>query len=174
MQPHVRNGLSFLGVCVLAGLALAFILIPKQTDPAREIADKDSPTYYPRGTRVAETASPIDDLGDSVSPASANASSETPLQLMLVANDRQQLANGSELLVVSGRVTNPGEKAELIPPIRAVLKNAITGEVIYEWTIDPPSPSLAGGMAVSFNSEEVDIPPGGDSLSLSFADGHSL
>ena len=47
------------------------------------------------------------------------ASGETPLQLMMTHSDRQKLASGNELLAVSGRVINPTDERQDVPPIRA-------------------------------------------------------
>ena len=90
---------------------------------------------------------------------------ESQLQLMLTHSDRQQLASNNEVLAVSGRVINPTDEAQSVPPIRAELRNA-TGQLVYSWTIPPPAPSLAPGSSISFNSTELDVPAGGDELTI--------
>ena len=90
----------------------------------------------------------------------------TPLQLMITHPDRQKLASGNELLTVTGRVINPTDKAHPVPPIYAQLKTR-TGKVIYSWTIAPPTPTLGPGASASFNSAEVNVPAGGDDLTIS-------
>jgi predicted Zn finger-like uncharacterized protein len=94
---------------------------------------------------------------------------ESPLQLMLTTSDRQKLASGNELLAISGRVINATDREQAVPPIHAELRDPATNKLIYQWTIAAPARSLAPGAAASFNSAEVDVPKGGESLSLRFA-----
>jgi hypothetical protein len=91
------------------------------------------------------------------------------LQLMLTTSDRQRLASGNELLAISGRVINSTDREQAVPPIHAELRDPTTNRLVYQWTIAPPARSLAPGAAASFNSAEVDVPKGGESLSLRFA-----
>ncbi len=90
---------------------------------------------------------------------------ETPLQLMMTHSDRQRLASGNELLAVSGRVINPTEKVQKVPPITAQLRSS-GGKVVHSWTISPPARVLAPGASAPFNSAEVNVPPGGDELTI--------
>jgi predicted Zn finger-like uncharacterized protein len=90
---------------------------------------------------------------------------ETPLQLMMTHSDRQKLASGNELLAVSGRVINPTDEPQNVPPIRAQLRSA-TGELVYSWTIAPPARTLPPGASATFNSAEVNVPAGGDELTI--------
>ncbi len=94
---------------------------------------------------------------------------ESPLQLMLTTSDRQKLASGNELLAISGRVINATDREQAVPPIHAELRDPASNKLIYQWTIAAPARSLAPGAAASFNSAEVDVPKGGESLSLRFA-----
>ena len=89
---------------------------------------------------------------------------ETPLQLMITSKDRQELASGNELLAVSGRVINPTDSEQDVPPIKAELRNKDTKQVVHRWTIAPPARVLAPRSSATFNSAEVDIPSGGDEL----------
>lgn len=91
---------------------------------------------------------------------------KTPLELMITHPDRQKLASGNELLTVTGRVINPTDREHSIPPIYAQLKSR-SGQVIYSWTIAPPAPSLGPGASAPFNSAEVNVPAGGDDLTIS-------
>jgi len=93
----------------------------------------------------------------------------TPLQLMITNPDRQTLASGNELLSISGRVINPTDDAQNVPPIHAVLRNAQTKAVVHRWTIAPPARVLAPRTSASFNSAELDVPKGGDELTVTFA-----
>ena len=93
------------------------------------------------------------------------AAGATPLQLVTTHMDRQRLESGNELLTVTGRVINPTGKEQDVPPLQAQLRNK-TGKVVYSWTIAPPARSLPGGGSASFNSAEVNVPPGGDELTI--------
>jgi predicted Zn finger-like uncharacterized protein len=90
----------------------------------------------------------------------------SPLQLVTTHMDRQPLESGNELLTVTGRVINPSGKEQDVPPIQAELKDR-GGKVVYRWTIQPPARSLAPGGSASFNSAEVNVPPGGEALTIS-------
>ena len=95
--------------------------------------------------------------------------SETPLQLMMTHSDRQTLASGNELLAVSGRVINPTDEPQTVPPIRAELHSS-AGQLVYSWTIPPPARSLPPGGSASFNSAELNVPAGGDELTVTLGD----
>ena len=90
---------------------------------------------------------------------------ETPLQLMMTHSDRQKLASGNELLAVSGRVINPTDESQPVPPIQAQLRSS-TGKLVYSWTIAPPARTLPPGASATFNSAEVNVPAGGDELTI--------
>jgi hypothetical protein len=79
--------------------------------------------------------------------------------------DRQQLESGNELLTVTGRVINPTSREQDVPPLQAQLRTK-TGKVVYSWVIAPPARTLAAGASASFNSAEVNVPPGGDELTI--------
>jgi hypothetical protein len=79
--------------------------------------------------------------------------------------DRQRLESGNELLTVTGRVINPTAKEQPVPPLQAQLKTR-AGKIVYSWTIAPPARSLGPGASASFNSAEVNVPPGGDELTI--------
>ena len=89
----------------------------------------------------------------------------SPLALVTTHMDRQRLESGNELLTVTGRVINPTDRDQQVPPLRAELRTR-TGEVVYRWTISPPARSLPPGASASFNSAEVNVPPGGDELTI--------
>ena len=91
---------------------------------------------------------------------------QTPLQLMMTHSDRQSLASGNELLAVSGRVINPTTQSQRVPPIQAELRSK-SGEVVYRWTIAPPTATLAPGASARFNSAEMNVPAGGEELTVS-------
>ena len=89
----------------------------------------------------------------------------SPLALVTTHMDRQQLESGNELLTVTGRVINPTSREQDVPPLQAQLRSK-TGKVVYSWVIAPPARTLAAGASASFNSAEVNVPPGGDELTI--------
>ena len=89
----------------------------------------------------------------------------SPLALVTTHMDRQRLESGNELLTVTGRVINPTDQDQQVPPLQAELRSR-TGQVVYSWTIAPPARSLPPGASASFNSAEVNVPPGGDELTI--------
>lgn len=90
----------------------------------------------------------------------------TPLQLMITTSDRQPLQSGNELVAISGRVINPTDSEQQVPPIQAELRDKETRQVVHRWTIAPPAQVLAPRSSASFNSAEVDVPKGGDELTV--------
>lgn len=82
------------------------------------------------------------------------------LQIAAGTPERQKLASGNELVVVSGRIINPSSSEQPVPPIKAQLRDR-TGRLVYSWMIEPPAPKLAPGGSASFNSAEVDVPSSG-------------
>jgi predicted Zn finger-like uncharacterized protein len=94
----------------------------------------------------------------------------SPLAFVITHRERQQLQSGNQLLTISGRIVNPTSTEQVVPPIKAQLKTR-EGRVIYSWTIAPPTRSLAPGKSASFNSAEVNVPPGGDDVTITTASG---
>lgn len=94
----------------------------------------------------------------------------SPLALVTTHMDRQRLESGNELLTVTGRVINPTSKDQAVPPLQAQLKTS-AGKVVYSWTIPAPARSLPPGASASFNSAEVNVPAGGDELTITLGSG---
>ena len=94
---------------------------------------------------------------------------ETPLQLMMTHSDRTQLASGNEFLNISGRIINPTDRQQRVPPIHAQLHDS-RGKVVYSWTIPPPARSIPPGGSTSFNSAELNIPPSAEELTVTLGE----
>ena len=94
---------------------------------------------------------------------------ETPLQLMMTHTDRSPLASGNDLLNISGRIINPTDQQQKVPPIFAQLHDG-SGKVVYKWTIPPPMKSLPPGGSASFNSAELNIPQAAQDLTVSLGE----
>lgn len=82
--------------------------------------------------------------------------------------ERRQLASGNELLEVRGEIVNRTDQVQRVPQIRAELRDA-QNRVVYSWSIAPPVRELQAGGTVPFVSANVDVPRGGQRLSLAFA-----
>jgi len=81
--------------------------------------------------------------------------------------DWRQIADGSQLFAVSGRIWNPTHEPQSVPDIRAELKDA-QGRVVYAWTITRPVPTLAPGASIDFDGAAVDVPPTSNKVEVSF------
>jgi len=82
---------------------------------------------------------------------------DTPLLVQVDERNRRTLASGNQLLEVSGRIINPTDKVQTVPPLQAQLRS-LNQQVVYRWTIPPPAPTLQPGGSTSFNSAELNIP----------------
>jgi predicted Zn finger-like uncharacterized protein len=82
--------------------------------------------------------------------------------------NRSRLASGNEMLEVHGEIVNRTAETQRVPRIRAQLKDA-QGRVVYSWSFAPPVSELAPHARVPFNNANVDVPRGGEVLSLAFA-----
>jgi predicted Zn finger-like uncharacterized protein len=95
-------------------------------------------------------------------------SQSSPLELSLTRQEWGPLNSGNSLLTVSGRIINPTDETQKIPPIHAELRKK-TGEVVYSWTISPPAQSLPPGGRAPFNAAKMNVPDGDLLLTMSFA-----
>ena len=92
----------------------------------------------------------------------------SPLQLEITRKpERRTMESGNELLAVSGRVFNPTDKVQRVPPIRAELRDA-QGRIVYGWAISAPKAQLKPNESATFNSAEVDVPRVAQRLNLKF------
>jgi hypothetical protein len=88
---------------------------------------------------------------------------------MMTHSDRTQLASGNEFLNISGRIINPTDEQQKVPPITAQLHDA-SGKVVYKWTIPPPTKTIPPGGSASFNSAELNIPPAAQELTVTLGE----
>lgn len=95
-------------------------------------------------------------------------SAGSPLKLMVTSQDRQKLASGNDLVSLSGRVINPTDATQSVPPLQADLRNG-AGKLVYSWTIAPPAASLPPRASASFNAAELGVPADATSLTLRWA-----
>jgi len=83
------------------------------------------------------------------------------------AGSRSRLASGNEMLEIHGEIVNRTDETQRVPQIRAQLKDA-QGRIVYSWTFSPPAAELGPRARVTFNNANVDVPRGGETLTLSF------
>ncbi|WP_260483044.1 zinc-ribbon domain-containing protein [Sphingomicrobium flavum] len=95
------------------------------------------------------------------------AQTETPLQMLLDPHTREALPSGNELLTVSGRVINPTDATQEVPMLHAYVRDS-AGQIVHQWTIQPPRATLGPGESATFNNVQTDMPPGGNELSVTF------
>ena len=88
---------------------------------------------------------------------------------MMTHSDRTQLASGNEFLNISGRIINPTDQQQKVPPIHAQLHDG-SGKVVYKWTIPPPTKVIPPGGSASFNSAELNIPPAAQELTVTLGE----
>jgi len=93
---------------------------------------------------------------------------ETPLKFTDKTIERRNLASGSELFAISGKIVNPSGANQRVPDIRAELLDAQKRKV-YSWTITPQVRSLGPARTVEFNSAKLDVPAQSRILQLSFS-----
>jgi len=93
---------------------------------------------------------------------------ETPLKIINNPIDRRDLANGSQMFAISGKVVNPTDTRQRVPDIRVELKDA-QNRLVYGWTIRPEATSLAPHGHLEFNSAKLDVPVNSKNLVLSFS-----
>ena len=68
---------------------------------------------------------------------------------------------------MSGVIVNQTDQVQRVPQIRADLKDA-QDRVVYSWTIAPPVSELQPRERRPFNSANIGVPRGGQTLSLTF------
>lgn len=92
----------------------------------------------------------------------------TPLKIVHNPIERRDLANGSEMFAISGKVVNPTDQRQQVPDIRVELKDA-QHRLVYSWTVRPEALSLPPRGAIEFNSAKLDVPVNSKELVLSFS-----
>lgn len=76
--------------------------------------------------------------------------------------------DGTEILILKGRVINLTEKSIEVPKMIALLRSS-EQETGATWLIDPPVDKVEAGASFSFTSEYAGVPKGIGAVNLSFA-----
>ena len=69
-------------------------------------------------------------------------------------NKPAPMESGNALLTVAGQITNPTDRPQRVPPIRAELHDE-AGRAIHDWLISPPVAELQPGQSASFSSAKT-------------------
>jgi predicted Zn finger-like uncharacterized protein len=79
--------------------------------------------------------------------------------------------NGETMIVTRGKVTNVSERKQPVPSLRAQVTNR-AGEVVAEWTFEPPQSELDAGADLTFETETntKDLPEGSQNISVNFVE----
>jgi hypothetical protein len=154
--------------------------------PVEEPADYDAfahePPFRPRRNRariltmlaivaallmLAATAA-ISQFGlPTIGRAGIAAAKGTPLRIEEVHSQRVKLASGNDLVTVTGRITNPTERTQRVPQLRAELRDD-QGRPVYQWSISAPAPELSAGASIPFNGADLSVPRGARKVHVTF------
>ncbi|WP_404340076.1 hypothetical protein AB2M62_18225 [Sphingomonas sp. MMS12-HWE2-04] len=93
---------------------------------------------------------------------------ETVLRFTDKAVELKTMPNGSEALVVSGKVVNPTGDKTHVPDIRVELRDG-TDQLVYSWRIAPEARAIGPKAALDFTGAKIDPPPNAKVVELSFA-----
>lgn len=93
---------------------------------------------------------------------------ETPLLFTDKSVELKTMPNGSEALVVSGKIRNPTGDRQQVPDVRVELRNA-SDDLVYSWRITPENRQLAPNGQLDFTGAKVDVPANAKVVQLSFA-----
>lgn len=100
------------------------------------------------------------------SPAAAAKPADSPLAISFTVQIGV-LPSGTNLLSVSGEVTNPTQARQPVPPIEAVLRD-LEGRPVYSWPVAPPAATLAPGASAAFDTSASNFPSNATNLTLAF------
>lgn len=82
--------------------------------------------------------------------------------------ERRTLPNGTEFFSASGTIRNLSQKAQDVPPMLVVLRDA-QDRVVFNWIINPPVDTLQPGQSADFRQAMVDVPRSAASAEIAWA-----
>ncbi len=94
-------------------------------------------------------------------PPELRAAAISPITIQMQKPEKRERPGGSTTLDVSGQLINPTDIAQVVPRIRAEIRDP-DGRVIYSWVIAPPVATLAPSGRATFYSAGVEVPRGED------------
>ncbi|WP_446653339.1 MJ0042-type zinc finger domain-containing protein [Blastomonas sp.] len=82
--------------------------------------------------------------------------------------ERRTLPNGTEYFSASGTIRNLSQRAQDVPPMLVVLRDA-QDRVVFNWIINPPVEKLEPGQSADFRQAMVDVPRSATSAEIAWA-----
>lgn len=82
--------------------------------------------------------------------------------------ERRTLPNGTEYFSASGTIRNLSQRAQDVPPMLVVLRDA-QNRVVFNWIINPPVDRLEPGQKADFRQAMVDVPRSATSAEIAWA-----
>jgi hypothetical protein len=82
--------------------------------------------------------------------------------------ERRTLPNGTEYFSASGTIRNLSQRAQDVPPMLVVLRDA-QSRVVFNWIINPPVDRLEPGQKADFRQAMVDVPRSATSAEIAWA-----
>ena len=82
--------------------------------------------------------------------------------------ERRTLPNGTEYFSASGTIRNLSKRAQDVPPMLVVLRDA-QDRVVFNWIINPPVERLEPGQSADFRQAMVDVPRSATSAEIAWA-----
>lgn len=82
--------------------------------------------------------------------------------------ERRTLPNGTEYFSASGTIRNLSQRAQDVPPMLVVLRDA-QNRVVFNWIINPPVDRLQPGQTADFRQAMVDVPRSATSAEIAWA-----
>lgn len=82
--------------------------------------------------------------------------------------ERRTLPNGTEYFSASGTIRNLSQRAQDVPPMLVVLRDA-QDRVVFNWIINPPVERLEPGQSADFRQAMVDVPRSATSAEIAWA-----
>ncbi|MGI4878959.1 MAG: zinc-ribbon domain-containing protein [Janthinobacterium lividum] len=181
-RPPVRRRVVAAAAALALAGAAAILLVPRSALPAIELSrlpplphvTANLPPLHLPPLALPRIELPPLDLGriPVVGPTLAGwldppTPPRSPLRISVTA-DHRALHNGTRLLVLGGRVTNPTAQPQPVGPIDAALVDA-HGRAAVRWRIAAPVAMLAPGASAPFESLAANYPADAATLRLHFA-----
>lgn len=82
--------------------------------------------------------------------------------------ERRTLPNGTEYFSASGTIRNLSQRAQDVPPMLVVLRDA-QDRVVFNWIINAPVERLEPGQSADFRQAMVDVPRSATSAEIAWA-----
>lgn len=95
------------------------------------------------------------------------AQADTPLRFAAIANERREVAQGRQLIMVSGEIVNPTDSEQYVPDVVVDIEDG-QGRKVYSWAFDPPARRIGPRGKLPFNQANAASIKGATKIYLSF------